>query len=100
MAKVIKQIDKAKKFEPNKPYKWSPDDIFEITGQQFASIYHALNATVTTKEGATIAQLYEAYSVALSVFKDGVEQGVIVEDGIPEEISIEETSGVKKLFDN
>lgn len=100
MAKVTKQISKSNKFEPNKAYKWNPDDIFEITGQQFASIYHALNAEVTTTAGATIAQKYEAYSVMLDVFKDGVEQGVIVESELPEVIAVEEDKGIKKLFDN
>ncbi len=99
MAKVIKQISKSSKFEPNKPYKWNPDDIFEITGQQFASIYHALNAAVTTREGATLAQMYEAYSVTLDVFKDGVEQGVIVENEVPEFLTGDEEKNVKKLFE-
>jgi hypothetical protein len=90
MAKVIKQMSKSPKFDVNKPYRWDPTDTFELTGQQFAVIYHALHQEVTQKEGASIAQKYEAYTVMMDIFKEGVEQGVIVETNNAEIVEMAE----------
>lgn len=86
-------------FDPNKniPYRWEQDDIFEITGQQFASLYHALTQAVRNPGGAPMMLTYEAYNTVMNIFSIGVQQGIIVEqDGIP---SAAEADGmVKNLF--
>lgn len=99
MAKVTSFQPKGKPtFNPSASYKWEPTDVFEITGQQLAQLYHCLVKEVHSVEGATVGQKYEAHQVIMEVFKLGVEQGAIVEvDGIPEQV--EEVEGaVNNLF--
>jgi hypothetical protein len=86
MAKLVQSNSvKGPVFDPNRnvPYKWEPDDIFEITGQQFAAIYHALNSEVKNPGGAPMFLTYEAYQAVMSVFAIGVQQGVIREADHP-----------------
>lgn len=82
MAKVTALQQKGKPtFNPQASYNWEPTDLFEITGQQLAYLYHCLIKEVSSTEGSTPLQKYEAYNVVLDVFKRGVEQGAIVESG-------------------
>lgn len=81
MAKVV-QVKGPKEppvFDPNKQYKWEPTDIFEVTGQQLATIYHALVQEMRSVGGAPLLMKAEAYNVIMDVFRIGVEQGVIIE---------------------
>jgi|ERR1044072_2161956 hypothetical protein len=98
MAKVTSLNKSKPSFNPSASYKWEPTDLFEITGQQLAQLYHCLVKEVHSVEGATVAQKYEAHQVIMELFKRGVEQGAIVEvDGIPEQV--EEVEGaVNNLF--
>lgn len=104
MAKVVTPIKKEKKAEkrewnPEKAYKWDPKDTFELTGMQFASIYHLLVAEMNTPGGAPLGAKVEAHSVVMDVFKRGVEQGVIVEtENMAEEFVDEDKDKVKELF--
>ena len=101
MAKVKAFENKAKPvFSPNANYKWEPDDVFEITGQDLANLYHCLNREINEPTGAAIALKYEAFTGILEVLKRGVEQGVIKEIDAPlEQTQIEELEqNVDKLF--
>ncbi len=97
MAKVVKKQESSK-FEINKPYAWEPDDIFEITGQQFALLYHALTQEINNAGGASIAQKYQAYLVMMEIFEDGVKQGVIKEKEEPKRIDPQTEGEVVNLF--
>lgn len=99
MAKVTSMVGKAKPtFNPQASYKWEPTDLFEITGQQLAMLYHCLTKEVHSVEGATVGQKYEAHQVIMELFKRGVEQGAIVEmDGLPEQVQ-EVEGAVNNLF--
>lgn len=81
MAKV-KAFSKGKTFVPGVNYRWEPEDVFEITGQQLANLYHCSNSEINNPGGATIAQKYEAYNTVMDILKLGVEQGVIVESDL------------------
>lgn len=87
-------------FNPQVNYKWEPTDVFEITGQQLASLYHCLTREVNTPEGATVLLKYEAFNTILDVFKRGVEQGAIVpmNDEVANQIE-EVEQNVNKLFE-
>ena len=102
MAKVtaFKKDQKKPAFDPSANYKWEPDDVFEITGQDLANLYHCLNREINEPTGATIYLKYEAFTSILEVLRRGVEQGVIVEMDTPiEEIQVEELKqNVDKLF--
>lgn len=99
MAKVTSFQPKGKPtFNPQASYKWEPDDVFEITGQQLAMLYHCLTKEVHSVEGATVGQKYEAHQVIIEVFKRGVEQGAIVEmDSLPQQAQ-EVEGAVNNLF--
>lgn len=98
MAKVTSLKKSKPAFNPQASYKWEPTDLFEITGQQLAMLYHCLNKEVHSVEGATIAQKYEAHQVVMELFKSGVEQGAIIEiDGVPQQVQ-EVEGAVNNLF--
>lgn len=81
-------------FDPQKNYKWEPEDIVRLSGMEFASLYHCLNQEVNNAGGSPIALKFEAYSVVMDIFKKGVQDGWVVEtDG--EEV---DESKVKQLF--
>jgi hypothetical protein len=83
-------------FDPSKEYKWDRDDIFEITGMQFASLYHLLSKEVNQVGGAPILLKMEAYNTMMDIFRVGVEQGVIIEINSEEETN----RSMKALLDN
>lgn len=86
-------------FDPNKAYKWEPDDIFEITGLQFATLYHMINEAVTQPGGATVGRIMDAHKVLTELFTLGIEHGVIVEKR--HEDTVQEIDGrVKSLFNS
>lgn len=100
MAKVtaIRPNKEKPLFDPQANYKWEPDDVFEITGQQLAALYHCLKREVHDPQGASVGLKYEAFSTILEVFKRGVEQGAIVEMDTPVELVSEVEEQVGKLF--
>lgn len=84
-------------FSSERSYKWDPSDVFEITGQQFASLYHALNQEVIEKGGAPIQLKYEAYNVIMDLLKRGIEQGVIQEASTSQAVANEVATGMKEV---
>lgn len=88
MAKHVKKPE----FDPEKSYEWSPIEVFEITGQQFASLYHALTQEMSIPGGAPLALKVEAYGVIMGLLKEYVEKGSIVEKPAVD------TAQVKQLF--
>lgn len=79
---TVKQVRTPSKpqFDPGKNYKWNPNDIFEISGQKFASLYHCLQQEMQNIGGAPLHLKAEAYNVIMEIFRLGVEQGVITEN--------------------
>lgn len=75
------------KFEEGKQYKWEPNDIVELTGQQFADLVNTIKMHITSPGGAPILSLVHLANILDDTLKRGVEQGVIVEnkelDGVP-----------------
>lgn len=99
MAKVVQVKDQQDppSFDPNKQYKWEPTDIFEFTGRQLATIYHALTSEMHTPGGAPLIMKAEAYNVVMDIFRIGVKQGVIVESAAPSKQEANET--IVKVFE-
>lgn len=95
MAKVV-QNQQNSKFSKDRTYRWEPTDLFEITGQQFASLFHALSQEYSERGGASMQLKYEAYQVVMEILKRGVEQGVIVDN--EETVNADVQKGVKALF--
>lgn len=93
MAKVTAQNQKPGS-SPEKSYKWEPTDVFEITGLQFATLYHMLQQEMLERGGAPLQLKNDAYQVIMDIFNRGVEQGVIREQNTVQEIQ----SKVASLF--
>jgi hypothetical protein len=94
---TVKQVRTPSKpqFDPGKNYRWDPTDIFELTGQKFASLYHCLQQEMSNVGGAPLHLKVEAYNVIMEIFKQGVEQGVITES----ELNAEVKGQIKELDD-
>lgn len=78
----VQQLNKPKNtpsFDPGKTYKWDPNDTFELTGMQFASLYHCLTQDARNPGGAPVLMKMEAYNVVMDLFKQAVEQGIAKE---------------------
>lgn len=84
-------------FSSERSYKWDPSDVFELTGQQFAAVYHALTQAVMEKGGAPVQLTYEAYNVVMDMLKRGIEQGVIHEISTSQAVANEVATGMKEL---
>lgn len=86
-------------FNPQASYRWEPNDIIEIWGEEFANLYHLLKDMVNKPEGVPIGVIYQNYLVISEIFKRGVESGVIVEVStvIPEKVE-EVDKQVNNLF--
>lgn len=81
MARLVQTVQNKNKtvFDPSKLYNWDPADIFELTGQQLALLFHMLVREVNDPQGASVIMKYEAFKVVMSLMEMGVEQGVIKE---------------------
>lgn len=91
------KVKSVAEFNPSNSYKWDPKDIFEITGQQFASFYHLLNREMNEVGGAPLALKAEAFGVMMDIFKSAVASGIVVEADLSD--TPEQVGGkVKKMF--
>tara|TARA_B110000503_G_C7101557_1_gene394014 strand:+ start:238 stop:489 length:252 start_codon:yes stop_codon:yes gene_type:complete len=67
------------KFDPNKKYTWSQDELFTLTGGQFGLLLNSLRAVVSTKEAQTIILASKAADLMEDVLSQNVEKGVVKE---------------------
>ena len=70
----VKQV-----YDANKAYKWKPEDVFEITGNQFGSMLNAMRAFLNTPEAKNVLAIYEANKHIDAILQKNVESGVIEE---------------------
>jgi hypothetical protein len=70
----VKQV-----YDANKNYKWKPEDVFEITGNQFGSILNATRAFLNTPEAKNVLAIYEANKHIDAILQKNVENGIIEE---------------------
>ena len=70
------------KYDPSRRYSWTPEDRFELTGDQFGTILNALRAIIGTPESKRIIELSKANDVFEVLMEKAVEDGVVLE--IPE----------------
>jgi len=71
------------KYDPNKRYSWTPQDKFELTGEQFGTILNAVRAIVGTPETQRILAIVRANEAIEAMMVKAVEDGVVLE--IPEQ---------------
>lgn len=66
-------------YDPNKRYTWTPEDKFELSGQEFGLILNALRAVLSTEEASKILLAQKAAEAIDNVMSKAVEAGIVVE---------------------
>jgi len=75
-------------YDPAKRYTWTPEDRFELTGQQFGLILNTVRAYLSSEEAARFQLMVQANEVVEKLMIDGVEADIIKEVEAPiEEVS-------------
>ena len=70
-------------YDPNKRYTWTPNDKFELSGNEFGLILNAFRATLSTEEAGRILLANEANQVVERILAKAVEDEIAKE--APEE---------------
>jgi hypothetical protein len=66
-------------YDPNKKYSWGPDDVFELTGNEFGLILNTLRQVLSTPEAQKILMADKANEAIEKAMAKGVEKGVVKE---------------------
>lgn len=69
-------------YDPSKRYSWSPQDKFELTGEQFGTILNAVRAIAGTPEAQRMMAIIRANDAIEQMMVKAVEEGWVLE--IPE----------------
>ena len=70
-------------YDPNKRYSWTPDDKFELSGEQFGIILNTFRSILNTPEAARILMVNNANSIIEQLMQDSVIKGVVKEVEAP-----------------
>ena len=70
-------------YDPSKRYTWTPNDKFELSGNEFGLILNAFRAVLNTEEAGRILLANEANQVVERILAKAVEADVVKE--APEE---------------
>ena len=71
-------------YDPSKMYTWTPEDKFEMTGEEFGIVLNAIRGVLATPEAARILLLDKANTAIESMMAKAVEQGTVVEAERPQ----------------
>jgi len=76
-------------YDPAKRYTWTPEDVFEISGQDFGLILNTVRSYLSSEEAARFQLMMKANEVIEKLMIAGVEADIIkeVEAPIEEEFS-------------
>ena len=66
-------------YDPNKRYTWTPNDKFELNGNEFGLILNALRALLATEEAGRILLANEANQAVERALAAAVEADVVKE---------------------
>ena len=67
------------KYNANKSYTWTPDDKFEMNGEQFGLILNAFRAILSTEEAQRVLLVNKANQAVEEVIVNAVENNIIKE---------------------
>jgi len=66
-------------YDPNKQYKWEPEDTFEITGKEFGLLLNTVRGILSTQEAAHLRLVLQCNDAIEALMKKSVEEGKVVE---------------------
>jgi hypothetical protein len=70
-------------YDPAKRYTWTPEDVFEISGQDFGLILNTVRAYLSSEEAARFQLMMKANEVIEKLMIAGVEADIIKEVEAP-----------------
>src|SRR6476620_7660435 len=73
------QQDVKPTYDPQKNYKWEADDIFELSGVDFSTVYNTLKEAALARGGTTALNLVASYNLLQALLVRGIEAGVVKE---------------------
>ena len=76
---VKDQENKVANYDPNKRYRWSPEDQFSMSGSEFGVLLNALRAILHTPEAQRIILADKANDIIEATLAKAVESGVVKE---------------------
>ena len=66
-------------YDPNKKYKWTPEDTFTLTGAEFGLFLNTVRSYLSSEEAARFQLMVQANQVIEKVMVSGVEADIIKE---------------------
>lgn len=66
-------------YDPNKKYKWNPEDKFEMSGAQFAEILNGFRTILSSPEAQIILRVQQANNAVEDIIAKAVEDDVVKE---------------------
>jgi len=66
-------------YDPKKLYQWTPDDKFEMSGEEFGLVLNAIRGVLSTPEAARILLLDKANTAIEGMMIKAVENGTVKE---------------------
>jgi len=70
-------------YNPSSRYTWTPEDVFEISGQDFGLILNTVRAYLSSEEAARFQLMMKANEVIEKLMIAGVEADIIKEVEAP-----------------
>ena len=76
-------------YDPSKRYTWTPEDKFEISGQEFGLFLNTVRSYLSSEEAARFQLMMKANEVIEKIMVQGVEADIIKEvvEDTTEEVS-------------
>ena len=68
-----------KTYDPSKKYTWTPEDKFEMSGEEFGIILNTFRTILNTPEASKILMVYEANKAIENIMAKSVEKGFVKE---------------------
>lgn len=70
-------------YDPSKSYTWTPQDVFELTGEEFGAVLNAVRGIISTPEALRVLQANEANNIIEKLMVRSVENGIVREVTVP-----------------
>ena len=76
---VVKDQEQGPSYDPNKKYKWTPEDPFIFSGNEFGVLLNALRAILSTPDAQRVLLADKANEIVENALARAVEAGVVKE---------------------
>ena len=74
---VVKDQEQTPSYDPNKKYRWTPEDPFIFSGNEFGVLLNALRAILSTPDAQRVLLADKANEIVENALARAVEAGVV-----------------------